>query len=222
MKKRAFAVVRRTWAARRRVFTAARWLVGTALGVWTVRQAILVGREETDKAFAVLHSLYAFAGLLTTVLLVVPEVAGWVLAPVDRLIEAVLLPGDSEPPPVNYTLARMYHHQRRYEEACEEYFKIIRYHPRELSAYLEGMDTAGAARQPEVAAKFFRLGKRVFRREETLRKLQDALEQSCHFALLMDASAGMEGIDAAEAAGDPPREASEVSPPAIPTERPDP
>ncbi len=177
----------------RRALAAVRWLAAAGVGAWTVRQAFLVGREEVDKAFAVLHSFDAFAGLLVTVLLVSPEVAGWALSPINRLIDAVLLPSETGLPPADYTLARMYRQRMRYDEACDEYLKIIRYHPQELRAYLEGMNTAGASRQIELAAKFYRLGQREFRRIETRRLLQHTLEESCASALLAEAA-----IDAPE------------------------
>ena len=193
--RHALAAVR--WLAVRKdgLFLTLRWLAGAALAVWTVRQAVLVGYEESNLVFAALHSLYALAGLLASVLLVSPELAGWTLTPLNRLIDAVLLPSDSEPPPVDYTLARVYREQMRYEESCDEYLKIIRYHPRELRAYLEGMQTAGEARQTKLAAKFYRLGQRAFRREETRRKLQKGFEESCLYALLADEAATEETVE---------------------------
>lgn len=209
-KRRTLALLHWLVVERGRVFAILRWLAAIGLGAWTVREAIRVGHEEQDLVFAAVHSLYAFAGLLASVLLVSSEVAWWALSPVNRIIDAVLSPGGYEPPPADYTLARMYRGQMRYEEACDEYLKIIRYHPRELRAYLEGMNTAGEARQTGLAARFYRLGKRAFRREETRRKLQAALEQSCSYALLADEGTTTEEIVP------PPNEVQEAPPAAPP------
>ena len=209
-KRRAFALGRWVVVERGKWFAVLRWLTALGLGAWTVRQAILVGREEDNLIFAAVHSLYAFAGLLTSVLLVSSELAWWALTPVNRIIDAVLSPGGYEPPPADYTLARVYRSQMRYEEACDEYLKIIRYHPRELRAYLEGMQTAGEARQTKLTAKFYRLGQRAFRREETRRKLQKGFEESCLFALLADEA------EAAEEIIEPPRESEDTTPSAPP------
>lgn len=162
---------------RHRAFVAVRWLAGVGVGVWTWRHALAAGRATVPVAGA-LNALFALAGLLVTVLLVAPDVVGWVLTPVNRLIDNILLPNDSGPPPVDYTLAHFYRRQMRYEEACDEYMKIIRYHPRELRAYVEGMLTAGEGGQTGLAARFHRLGRSAFRNVEVRRRLQLALDDS--------------------------------------------
>jgi len=160
-----------------RAFVVARWLAAGALGAWTARQFFVAGHAEIP-ATGALHGFYALAGLLGTVLCVAPELVRWAVLPFNRVIDAILLPGESGTPPADYTLARFYCQQMRYDEAYEEYLKIIHYHPRELAAYVEGMMTAGQAGRIDVAARFHRRGRRVFRNAEIRRRLQVAIEDS--------------------------------------------
>ena len=74
-----------------------------------------------------------------------------------------MLPSESEPPPAAFKLARYYAGLLRHEEACEEYAKIIRYHPGETDAYLEGIRAAFLAGDEVAAKKFFRGAKRYLR-----------------------------------------------------------
>ncbi len=105
-------------------------------------------------------SVFGLAMLITSCLFIGPEIVHWTVYPIHYALDAILLPSETLRPPVDYTLARFYHRQRRYEEACEEYFKIIEYHPQEVSAYLEGIEAATSANQRATAHKFYRLGLR--------------------------------------------------------------
>ena len=162
---------------RHRAFVAARWLLAGALGAWTARQFYSIG-QTVDPSAGALHGFYMLAGLLGTVALVAPELVDWAVVPLNRLIDAVLLPGETGIPPADYTLARFYVQQLRYDEAVEEYFKIIHYHPRELPAYLEGMLTAGQAQQIPLIEKIHRMGRRAFRNAKIRAQLHAVLENS--------------------------------------------
>ena len=200
---------------RPRASVAARWLLAGALGAWTARQFHVIG-QTADPSAGALHGFYMLAGLLGAVALVAPELVGWAVMPLNVLIEAVLLPGETGAPPADYTLARFYVQQLRYDEAVEEYLKIIHYHPRELTAYLEGMMTAGQAQQVSLIDKFHRLGRRAFRSTKVRAQLQAVLENS-----RLTAAKLAEMPD--EGTGEPPEdlalEAGENPPPASPSER---
>ncbi len=94
--------------------------------------------------------------LIVGVKLLSPELVEWVSMPIQAVFNSILWPGDSDPPPLDYTLARFYCQQGRYEEAVEQYFRLLRHHPRELAAYLEGIAAAFDANAPESARKFYR------------------------------------------------------------------
>ena len=162
---------------RHRAFVAARWLLAGALGAWTARQMFLAGTTDNE-ATGLLRGFFGIAGILATVLLLAPDLVGWILTPINGVIDSILLPCERGTPPADYTLARFYVQQLRYDEAVEEYLKIIHYHPRELPAYLEGMMTAGQAQQVALIEKFHRLGRRAFRGAKTRERLQTVWENS--------------------------------------------
>ena len=57
------------------------------------------------------------------------------------------MPSETLRPPVDYKLARFYYQQMRFEEACEEYFKLLSYHPQETSR-LPGRNRSGHRGEP--------------------------------------------------------------------------
>ena len=191
----------------RRAVVVTRWLLACVLAAWTARQLFIAGTTEVQ-ATGMLRGFFGIAGILATVLLAAPELVGWAVLPFHRVVDSILLPSESEPPPADYTLARFYLQQMRYEEACEEYLKIIRYHPRELPAYFEGIMTAGQAQQPGLAEKFYRRGRRAFRGEEVRRRLEATLEDSLRTAATL---AAMAEAPAGETGGVPALEPAEDS-----------
>ena len=118
------------------------------------------------------NTLFGVGSLFVALLLIGPEVVAWALVPLDGLVNRLLLPGESEPPPAAFKLARYYAMQLRHEEACEEYAKIIRYHPEETDAYLEGIREAFLAGDQALAKKFYRWAKRYMRTRNERKLLQ--------------------------------------------------
>ena len=137
-----------------------RWVVAglIALAGLRVLVAVMTHGENMMDVFG--KSLYGLAMLITACLFIGPEIVHWTVYPIHRALDAILLPSESLRPPVDYTLAHFYHRQMRYEEACEEYFKILEYHPQEVAAYLEGIEAATAANQRAMARRFYRMGMR--------------------------------------------------------------
>jgi tetratricopeptide (TPR) repeat protein len=115
---------------------------------------------ETINFTALMECLYAFGTLITGAVLIAPELAELAAAPLNHLIENALFPTYSEDPPVDYRLARRYRAEGRYEEAVDQYYHILEYHPEELLAYLEGMETAFEGESPETAGDLCRKGLR--------------------------------------------------------------
>ena len=107
--------------------------------------------------------MLGLGALFVALLLVGTEVVGWALLPLTGLLDRLLLPSESEPPPAAFKLARYYAGLLRHEEACEEYAKIVRYHPEETDAYLEGIREAFLAGNEAAAKKFFRAAQRYLR-----------------------------------------------------------
>ena len=137
-----------------------RWVVAGGIGLASLRTLSRVMTHADSMAGAFAGSLFGLAMLITACLFIGPEIVQWVVFPIHRALDAILLPSETLRPPVDYTLARLYHRQWRYDEACEEYFKILEYHPQEVAAYLEGIEAATAANQRGTAHKFYRMGLR--------------------------------------------------------------
>ena len=138
-----------------------RWVAAAAIsgsGVWLLASQL---SGELNWALVFGKSLFGMAGLLTGILLISPETVLWCLTPVHRMLDHIFLPSESEPPPVDFTLARFYAQRMRYAEACVEYAKIIRYHPEQKAAYLEGIQAAGRSGDKEMCRRFYRRAHRV-------------------------------------------------------------
>ena len=151
----------------------ARWLIAAVLLFAALR--MLHGAMRSDNSLAVLGQLLVGMAMLVAAPIVVrPTLARWAAAPINALLDSIYLPTTTEPPPVDYTLAHLYRRQRRYAESLEEYRKIIHYHPQEVGAYLEGIQTAFAWEAPEMAAQIYRRGRRRLRTPADQEVLREA------------------------------------------------
>ncbi len=137
-----------------------RWAVAGGIALVSLRTLNRVMTHADSMAGAFAGSLFGLAMLITACLFIGPEIVQWVVFPIHRALDAILLPSETLRPPVDYTLARFYYRQMRYDEACEEYLKILEYHSQEVAAYLEGIAAATAANQRATAHKFYRMGLR--------------------------------------------------------------
>lgn len=137
-----------------------RWIVAAIIGVLGARSLLLAMTHESSMGGIFVKSLVGLSLLIAAALFIGPEIVQIVISPIHSAIDSILLPSETMRPPVDYKLARFYYDQMRFEEACEEYFKILEYHPQEVDAYLEGIGAATAADQPAMARKFYKLGMR--------------------------------------------------------------
>ena len=119
------------------------------------------------------------------------------MLPLYRMVDKMFLPTESEPPPVDFKLARFYAVRRRYDEACEEYAKIIQYHPDVHAAYLEGIRAALLGDDPRQAKQFYQQGRRVMRSRDE-RKLLKGVYQAHHepLTLLDEETAARDTVEA--------------------------
>lgn len=137
-----------------------RWVVAGVIVLAALRMLVRVVTHPDNMISAFVGSLFGLAMLIAACLFVGPEIVHWTVYPIHRALDAILLLSETLRPPVDYTLARFYHRQMRYEEACEEYVKILQYHPQEVAAYLGGIEAATAGNRRATAHKFYRLGRR--------------------------------------------------------------
>jgi hypothetical protein len=152
-----------------------RWFVGICFELGALK--LLIGATRASSymsGFA--GAIFGISALITGVLILAPELTEWLATPVHRGINSLIFPGGSIVPPPDYTLARLYRKQWRYRESVEEYFKILEYHPEELTAYLEGIATATEAHGVRTRERFYRLGLRKLRSTEARVQLQEAFK----------------------------------------------
>ena len=127
-------------------------------------------------AGAAAYGLLAFALVISGILLTTRELVPWASAPLWRFITGIIFPDDKfDRPPVNYALPRSYRERRRPEDAIQEYLKIIRHHPQELTAYLECMEVMIEAGDLHGAQKVRATGLRKLRSAKARQELSGKL-----------------------------------------------
>jgi tetratricopeptide (TPR) repeat protein len=156
-----------------------RWAIAAALffGMFHVLKRTTEGGDDYLRVFV--QCLFGLASAVAGSVLVAPELAAWAVIPISSAFDAIFLGRrDFDPPPAAYTLARFYREQERYEEALEEYRKIIRYHPEEIAAYLEAIEIAQANALPKVARRLYRTGLRKIRVAADREQLHSAYQSA--------------------------------------------
>ncbi len=171
-----------------------RWIVAALIGGGGVFLLARVMAHESNWMSVFGKSLFGISAMITGVLLVSPELVRLAVAPISHLIDSVLLPSETVTPPADLKLARFYGQAMRYDEACEEYERILHYHPDHPDAHLEGIRAAALAGNERLAAKFYHHAQRHLRSRET-RGLLDAVYAARH-QLLGDTDAGADSDDA--------------------------
>ena len=164
---------------------AVRWGVAGLLASGGVFVLVRMFYRVGDGAPLIGRSMLSLAGLFLGAILVAPEFARWVASPITNLIDSVLLPSETILPPVDFKLARFYGQSLRYDEACEEYEKILLYHPDNAEACLEGIRAAALAGNEPLAKKFHHRAQRLMRTDDQ-RHLLEAVYAARH-QLLNDA-----------------------------------
>ena len=113
-----------------------RWLFavgGIGLSIYLIRVGI--GRGGITSSF--LPILGAMSLLVISVIVIAPELVKLFTMPLFALTDSIFFPGEKLGKPVlSYTLPDFYTKEGRYEEAVEEYRKILKHYPEETAAYL--------------------------------------------------------------------------------------
>ncbi|MGF1677756.1 MAG: hypothetical protein ACFCUX_01030 [Candidatus Methylacidiphilales bacterium] len=114
-------------------------------------------------------ALIGFAFFITAAIFVALPIAGYL----GDLCSRLFMPDAEVIPPPLYYLTEKYVLEGRYHEAEEEYRKIIKYHPRELRAYLEWLRLRALywPDQREME-KIYNGGKRALKSERDLNELE--------------------------------------------------
>ncbi len=105
----------------------------------------------------------SIAGLLTMVsgsFFFAPEMRWLISDRVARLVSGFIYPEATGEPPLDYTLPRFYRKKERLPEALEHYQRILHYYPKDLTAYMEGIEVAWELEDPTEAERLYKRGRR--------------------------------------------------------------
>ena len=131
----------------------AKWLLAAALlygAYWFAVRAL-----SYDGLSAFSYLLLAAAQLISSVILIAPELAHCVGGIISKPFASLFLPDEKfSRPSLSYILARKYAREMRYQEAVEEYLQIIKHYPGEREPYVEIIRIANLAGDAKTAAKF--------------------------------------------------------------------
>ena len=160
----------------KQIFTVIRWLAAAALFFIAYRRLTEGAASEMElgdpQSLNIWGSLSGVAYLMGAVACIAPEAIEWASWPFRVFFNAVFFPGSREIPPPDYNLSLLYREQGRYEEALEGYFKILKHHPQELLAYIEGIQTSFECGDEEAARRFLQMGQRDLSTAEGREQLQ--------------------------------------------------
>ena len=151
----------------KQIVTLVRWLVSAAL-FYTAYRRVMGGAPVVDvetemevyQTVGIPSILSGVAFLMGGVAFIAPELIEWGSIPFRIFFNSVFFPGTRETPPPDYNLSLLYREQGRYAEALEAYLKLLKNHPQELLAYIEGIQTSFECGDEESARKFLRMGLR--------------------------------------------------------------
>ncbi len=146
------------------------------VGLAVVGGIVVLARVPRGDWSVLSKFLPGLGGLLGGVVLMAPELVRWTLAPFSNLVDSILMPSETVVPPADLKLARSYGQSLRYEEASEEYARILQYHPDHTEACLEGIRAAGLAGDERQARKFHLAARRVLRARDQRRLLENVYE----------------------------------------------
>ena len=131
----------------------AKWLLAAALlygAYWFAVRAL-----SYDRLPAFSYLLLAAAQLISSVILIAPELAHCVGGIISKPFVSLFLPDAKfSRPSLSYILARKFAREMRYQEAVEEYLQIIKHYPGEREPYVEIIRIANLAGDTKTAAKF--------------------------------------------------------------------
>jgi hypothetical protein len=131
----------------------AKWLLAAALlggSYWFAVRAL-----SYDGLSAFSYLLLAAAQLISSVILIAPELAHCVGGIISKPFASLFLPDEKfSRPLLSYILARKYAREMRYQEAVEEYLQIIKHYPGEREPYVEIIRIANLAGDTKTAAQF--------------------------------------------------------------------
>ena len=130
-----------------------RWLFSASLFVlFVILMLVAFNMGSFGAAPYVIFSLVCF---IASILLLIPETVKPTCHYLSGLIVSFIFPDHKfSKPSLSYALARRYIEQSRYDDAMQEYGKIIHYYPGEIEAYLGMISASSLAGETQLAEKY--------------------------------------------------------------------
>lgn len=113
---------------------ALRWTLASAALVWTIRK-MNPGLVTTDMV-AGMSQVAALLGVVALIVLLAPELVRLTTWPAMKLIDSLIYPNERfKRPPLDFRLATFYVRRGLWEQAAEEYERILSYYPDNFETY---------------------------------------------------------------------------------------
>ena len=130
-----------------------RWILSAS--AFTVFVLSMRAAFKIESYGAAAYVIFALVCFIASILLLIPETVKPTCRYFSGLIIAFIFPDHKfSKPALTYTLARRYMELERYEDAINEYAKIIHYYPGETEAYLEIISASSLAGENILAEKY--------------------------------------------------------------------
>jgi len=152
-----------------------RWLLaGICVGAFII---LMQRATVSDFVPAAAQVIFAMLALISSVFLIIPETVKPFAALAGECFGSIFFPNTRfQKPPLSYLLANLYYKEMRYEDALEEYQKIIRYYPNERTAYLELISICQLIGETKLARKYLHRFKRRFNQKNTVKSTPERID----------------------------------------------
>jgi len=146
------------------LFAVVRWLLAAACLIFSFMRMTAALKIEGIGAAG--HVIFSMGAFITAILLIAPETAFRLAEWCSRPFTNILFPSEEfRKPPLSYLLARKYNTELRFDEAIEQYQKIILHYPDETAAYVELLELARDLGDDRLFQKYAELFKKRFKQE---------------------------------------------------------
>ncbi len=138
-----------------------RWLCSASFFIMfaiLIKGVFAHGAVYTPDAYEALpFVIFSLVSLVVAILLLIPETVKPTTDYLSGLIVGLVFPDHKfGKPALTYLLARRYIEQERYDDAIDEYAKIIHYYPDEVEAYLGIISSCSLVGEMRLAEKYMK------------------------------------------------------------------
>ena len=130
-----------------------RWLLSASLFVLFV--VFVRAAFKMESLGAAPYVIFSLVCLILAILLLIPDTVKPMTRYLSGIMTAFIYPDHKfSKPSLSYALGRRYIELERYDDAIQEYAKIIHYYPDEIEAYLGMISASSLAGETQLAEKY--------------------------------------------------------------------